>query len=54
MKAKCSGGFDFMCVFFLEKKGGGKAYVYMCIYFLENQGKLDKRKGREIAGLDLE
>ena len=23
MKAKCSGGFDFMCVFFLEEKGEG-------------------------------
>ena len=39
MKAKCSGGFDFMCVFFLEEKGEGgggeggkKKHMYICVY----------------------
>ena len=36
MKAKCSGGFDFMCVFFLEEKGGGgrkSKCIYVYIFF---------------------
>ena len=35
MKAKCSGGFDFMCVFFLEEKGeggGGRKRVFIFVY----------------------
>ena len=33
MKAKCSGGFDFMCVFFLEEKGGGGGEKNIIFFF---------------------